>query len=609
LEADGLDHVVTTSKDCLLKVWDLRTQHCVETIVAHRTEVWALAVSDDQSTLFTAAQDNELRVWKIDSASLVSKLDATTTSELVDSITLETTILRQSKERAVSIRVYGRFFAVQATDKQIEIFKTRTSEELKKRLARMKKRAREKDPNADPDTVDAAAIETRVPHSVLRCSGKVRSFEFGDASTAGSIDGFTLMCALSNNSIEIYATNNDEKSEEAFKLLSTLDLQGHRSDIRCLALSSDDELIASGSNNTVKIWNVATRQCIKTLPSGYALCLTFVPGNKHLIVGTKSGELQLYDLASSTLLEIIQAHEGPIWSLQTRPDRAGFVTGSADKCVKFWDFQLTSLESGAKQLALIHTKTLKMSDDVLYLRHSPDGKLIAVSLLDATVKVFFTDTLKFSLSLYGHKLPVLSLDISSDSTLIATASADKSVKIWGLDFGDCHRSLLAHSDSVMGIQFVWGTHYFFTTSKDKSIGYWDGDKFESITKLSGHHGEVWALAVAKFGTFVVTGSHDRSIRIWEKTDEQLFLEEEREKEMEEMYEREGGRGDERDAGAFGSGADDGVGDLIVDPSEQVEGETEEVGMAGKKTKDTLKSGEKLYEALEVWAADRGALDA
>ena len=63
-------------------------------------------------------------------------------------------------------------------------------------------------------------------------------------------------------------------------------------------------------------------------------------------------------------------------------------------------------------------------------------------------QVLFADTFKFCLSLYGHKLPVLALDISSDGTLLASGSADKNLKFWGLDFGDCHRSLFAHDDSV-----------------------------------------------------------------------------------------------------------------------------------------------------------------
>ena len=65
--------------------------------------------------------------------------------------------------------------------------------------------------------------------------------------------------------------------------------------------------------------------------------------------------------------------------------------------------------------------------------------------------MFFADTFKFFLSLYGHKLPVLALDVSSDGTLLASGSADKNLKIWGLDFGDCHRSLFAHDDSVMQV--------------------------------------------------------------------------------------------------------------------------------------------------------------
>lgn len=55
-------------------------------------------------------------------------------------------------------------------------------------------------------------------------------------------------------------------------------------------------------------------------------------------------------------------------------------------------------------------------------------------------------SLKFFLSLYGHKLPVLCMDISSDGDLLVSGSADKNLKIWGLDFGDCHKSIFAHAD-------------------------------------------------------------------------------------------------------------------------------------------------------------------
>lgn len=100
----------------------------------------------------------------------------------------------------------------------------------------------------------------------------------------------------------------------------------------------------------------------------------------------------------------------------------------------------------SKRLTLAHTRTLQMSEDVLCVKLSQDSRFLAVSLLDNTVKVFFADTLKFFLSLYGHKLPVLCMDISTDGTLLVTGSADRNCKLWGLDFGDCHKSIFAHDD-------------------------------------------------------------------------------------------------------------------------------------------------------------------
>ena len=225
-------------------------------------------------------------------------------------------------------------------------------------------------------------------------------------------------------------------------------------------------------------------------------------------MGTKNGELQVFDIASSTLIETVQAHEKSIFSLHVHPDGGrSMVTGSADGTCKFWNFEIVQEEiPGTRRttprLKLVHTRTLKMTDEVLCLRFSPDGRLLAISLLDNTVKVFFVDTLKLFLNLYGHKLPVISLDIAYDSKLIVTCSADKNVRLWGLDFGDNHHTFFAHHDTVMQVAFVphnqdGNGHHFFSCSKDRAIKYWDGDKFQLIDQLKGHHGEVRALAGKK----------------------------------------------------------------------------------------------------------------
>lgn len=83
------------------------------------------------------------------------------------------------------------------------------------------------------------------------------------------------------------------------------------------------------------------------------------------------------------------------------PDGSGFVSCSADHNVKFWEWEVTTSAAaaangaagngsgsfGARRLASRHVRTLKMADDVLCARISPDGRLIAVSLLDSTIQV------------------------------------------------------------------------------------------------------------------------------------------------------------------------------------------------------------------------------
>ena len=49
----------------------------------------------------------------------------------------------------------------------------------------------------------------------------------------------------------------------------------------------------------------------------------------------------------------------------------------------------------------------------------PSQRMVFVSSLDCTIKVFFDDSLKFFLSLYGHKLPALALDAADDDRHIA----------------------------------------------------------------------------------------------------------------------------------------------------------------------------------------------
>ncbi|KAK4142615.1 uncharacterized protein C8A04DRAFT_38147 [Dichotomopilus funicola] len=606
--------LLTTGKDALIKLWDLGSRHCIETHVAQTNgECWALGVTPDFSGCVTAGNDGEMTVWALDVAALASSAQAVDLTQSINFLRDRGTLHRNSKERAVEVIFHPRrdYFAVHGVEKSVEVWRIRNEAEIKKSLARKKKRRREKqakdkkgaadqemdDAEDKPDDITEADIsDVIVQHVILRTTGKVRSVDW--ATNPGNKE-LQLLVGSTNNLLELYSVLGKDKLKSKgdvpdYNKALGIELPGHRTDIRSLSISSDDKMLASAANGSLKIWNIKTQTCIRTFDCGYALCCAFLPGDKVVVVGTKEGDLQLYDVASAALLETVNAHEGhAVWSLQVHPDGKSVVSGGADKTAKFWDFkivqeQVLGTTRTTPKLKLVQSRILKVSDDILSLRLSPDAKLLAVALLDSTVKVFFVDSLKLYLNLYGHKLPVLSMDISYDSKLIVTSSADKNIRIWGLDFGDCHKALFGHQDSILQVAFIphnsdGNGHHFFSASKDRTIKYWDADKFEQIQRIDGHHGEIWALAISHSGTTLLSASHDKSIRIWEETDEQIFLEEEREKELEELYESTL------------------TTSLEQDPDSQ--DADREVAAASKQTVETLMAGERIAEALDLATAD------
>ncbi|XP_067849056.1 WD repeat-containing protein 3 [Heptranchias perlo] len=611
----GRNLLVSSSKDTFVKWWDLDTQHCFKTMVGHRSEVWGLVLFSDEKRIMTGSSDSELRVWDIryldeekeagqpDVKKIKGPLGNFEETEEELNENREERILtcrkigsmfREGRDRVVTLAtdLSNKIIACHGTDGVLEIFKILSEEEVNKRIEKKqkkaKKKAKQKAVSGESDIDLEPAAERTLKDEVqtvtnIKASGKIRSFNFLLVPNGE----LKVVMLLQNNTVEAYSLNLTVKTPECTKI-ARITIAGHRTDARTLAFSSDNIAVLSASAETVKIWNRSTLQCIRTMACEYTLCSLFVPGDRQIILGTKSGKLQLFDLASGNLLESFDAHDGAVWSISLAPDQRGFVTGSADKMVKFWEFELVKDENSTQtRLSLNHIRTLQLDEDILSVCYSPNQRLLAVSLLDCTIKVFYTDTLKFFLSLYGHKLPVLCMDISYDSALIATGSADRNVKIWGLEFGDCHKSLFAHDDSVMYLKFVAKTHLFFTAGKDRKIKQWDADKFEHIQTLEGHHGEVWCLAISPNGDHIVSSSHDKSLRLWERTREPIILEEEREMQREAEFEESVAKGDEP-----------------VVPGEK-EGEA---GLAGKKTIETVKAAERIMEAIELYREETKKLE-
>lgn len=601
------DYILSISKDGLIKLWDLESKQCIETHIAHSSECWAVALNSENTMAITSGNKDQVKVWDIDLK-----------AEDMKKIQERGLFAKQSKSRCNEIRFeqivksgeVNEIFYLQNADRTIELFRIRSWTEMQKGIKTRTKRLKEKGLSEEEilENIKENEISMMItPFATLRTIHKIKSCSFIKIGKKLSV-----LVSLVNNAIELHAVelpDNLKKSQDVqFTKTNTIELLGHRTDIRSIDISSDDQLLSTASNGELKIWNLKTFNVLRNFPltSGYALCSKFLPGGSLIVLGYKNGDLELYDLTTSSLVDRIeQAHKGEvsndegsaIWSLDLTPDGKTLVTGGNDKSVKFWDFKVESeIVPGTNQevnrLRLKHKQTLEMSDEVLAVKISPDSRLLAISLLNNNVQVVFLDSFKLFLTLYGHKLPVLSIDISKDSKLIITSSADKNIKIWGLDFGDCHKSIFGHQDSIMNVKFIGETHHFFSSGKDGMIKYWDGDKFECIQKLIAHQLEVWSLCVSHSGLFMVSASHDHSIRLWTATNDQVFLEEEREKEMDELYEDN-----------LLNSLENNNEDLKANEEGEEDENNDEVTKVNKQTLESLKAGEKLIEAIDIGHED------
>lgn len=450
----------------------------------------------------------------------------------------------------------------------------------------------------------------------IRAAHKIRGFAFAPFQERGG--GIRVVVALATNALEVHSLPKPSKkalgAPVTAEKMSSLDMYGHPTGIRSVSLSSEDAMACTISKSVVKIWNVENRSCLRSLtaaPSGskgasyYCLCSAFLPGNTHVVLGTREGHLILMDVASGDIVYREEnAHDGAIWSLDVYHPRSSqevsLVTGSADKLVKYWAIE-TQEGDDSRHPMVAHTRSLQMSDDVMCVRFShstdPEKRLLFVACLDSTIKVFFDDSLKFFLSLYGHKLPVLAFDSSFDDTILASGGADKSIKIWGLDFGDTHRTMYGHEDSITDLRFVKKSHYFFTCSKDRTVRYWDADRFQQVLLMRGHASEVNCLAVSSKGAFVLSGGMDRQVRVWERTKDIVFLDEERERELEEMFDKVGGSGrDETTSDALTRAQKDGEEGLDADEDDNEKPQSE---AAVKQSVLSVSSGDRILEALET----------
>ena len=279
------------------------------------------------------------------------------------------------------------------------------------------------------------------------------------------------------------------------------------------------------------------------------MCLQF--DDSVLITGSYDATIKVWDIATGEEIRTLEGHTSGIRCLQF--DDSKLISGSIDRTVKIWDW---------RKGECIATHAVH-SAGIVGLHF--DSSLLATASMDKTIKIWnFNDSSRFTLR--GHTDWVNAVRVDSASRTALSASDDCTVKLWDLDTKACIKTFEGHVGQVQQVltlphdfdfdfedteiddsdgassstsnqshpqcsqpttQSVTEPYgpgfttcdrpmpprYMLTGALDSTIRLWDTCTSKCLRTYFGHVEGVWALAADSLR--VVSGAEDRMVKVWD----------------------------------------------------------------------------------------------
>jgi WD40 repeat protein len=342
----------------------------------------------------------------------------------------------------------------------------------------------------------------------------------GSLLASGGADGTVRMWSLSD------AAQRDELlgvQEQAWSGQLLITLQAHRGAVRCVALSADGSLLASGSmDGTVRHWDTRSGQLLATLGarSGGIYGVELSADGRLLASGADDGTVQLWSLtgtatraglgmqqepAGGQLLATLRGHHGAVYGVALSADGSLLASGGADGTLRMWE-----VRSG-RLVATLQGHSGLVRDVAL----AGDGRILASGGADGALRLWEPGTGQLQASLQGDTAMVWDVALSADGSLLASGGGDGAVRLWEAASGQILAALRGHSGVVHGVALAGDGRIVASSGSDGTVRLWEAESGRLLANLQGHSGAVWDVALSADGSVLASGGADGTARLWE----------------------------------------------------------------------------------------------
>jgi WD40 repeat protein/transcriptional regulator with XRE-family HTH domain len=344
----------------------------------------------------------------------------------------------------------------------------------------------------------------------------------GVQNVAFSPDGNKLYTASRDGTVKIWDVSPLAGSD-------WLNLAGHTNRVRSVAYRPDGKQLATlGYDGALKIWDAVSGKELLTITlthmvnsmnsGGNALAggVSYSPDSKRLAYNDLN-ITKIVDANSGTEILSLASTDSAGNDVAFSPDGTQIAVGSADAGIVIYN------SSNGKRLIQLQTGS-GYNGRIVF---SPDGKRIASANDDgANVWDVITGKKLVTFSRHGEGVALNGIAYSPNGKWIATSGNDATIKVWDSETGAEIFTLIGHTGPTFGVAFSPDGQYLATSSVDRTVKVWKlpkvGEQIPEPLTLYGNTGAVYQVAFSPDGTRIVSVGRDHIVRIYELNIEELI---------------------------------------------------------------------------------------